>query len=138
MYKILSYRLFESEDRNYHLNIIKDLFQEVIDELSLEKYDCTGYPSNGGLYYDIVSHIKGNGIGEKVIRLVIAIVTYDEESGNRKITFSNKKEIRDGIYNSDTLKNFIERVSSLGYKSKFMEDYLASGYLVYDIDYTEA
>ena len=98
---IKSFRLFEllSSDIDYHLQAIKDVFQDVIDDYDLYRLDInTSMADENAFYYDVYHSGKHKRFGLRIF--------YSE---NGYFAYS------DVIKNMDISKN-IKRLENIGYK----------------------
>ena len=99
---IKSFKLFESEllssnDINYHLQVIKDVFKDIIDDYDLYRWDINSLEENA-FYYDIYHSTRYEKLCLRIF--------YSE---NGHFVYS------DVIKNIDISKN-IKRLESIGYK----------------------
>lgn len=131
------YHLMEDPDIKYHMDNINELFQEVVYEFCLERYDAhdDNFDLHKGLYYDILLYygsykkpfttsIFAQGvIRDDSLRVAIKLI---EQTDNT--TYYN---IRD----SDVVSDFISRITSIGYVVRpisFRDDYEI---LIYEVDF---
>lgn len=99
--------LYRDPDISFHMEYIKDLFQEVIDEFCLDRYFAhdNEFQMLDGRYYDILLYYGGGGkISENSLRVAIKLVGID----NRELFYT--------IKNSTVVSDFTSRLESIGYK----------------------
>ena len=105
MKNIKSYKLFEQDmsDTQYHTDLIKDLLSDVIDEFGIDEYDI-GDPT--GIFYSLLPNTYGIEKDKGCLRLWIA---------NLVDGAAPSDEINNTIVSSKVLKDFEERLKSIGY-----------------------
>ena len=119
-------RFFESRsDIPYHKRIILDIFQDIIDDYNIERYNSVAMADNiSGIYY-ILYDIQSGG-EFKLIYLKIFL----KGDKLRPEFYLNKSEF------VDNLKSDKKRLESLGYK---VRDYtLTRDEVEIEIDYSNA
>lgn len=111
----------KKEEVKYHLDMIKDLFQDVIDEYNLDEY--TGHEV-GRLYkiYKTNIYDPSGGAGNRICVFVLFVGVSEERRKTHQI--KDSKEV----------KYFEERLKSLGYIINKVE---LEWYCI-DIDYSKA
>ena len=105
MKHINTYKLFESKFDSENLLIIKDLFQEYIDEFDLDNLDNWGDNNSIGNFYDYVEWDKDESMRKKNLDFKIQII-----SNTFKMDDSEAKTL---ISNFDRLKLEIKKFKSI-------------------------
>lgn len=110
------------ESINEDIVFIKYLMQDVIDEYDMHDYSGEDEnPTEIGTHYAIVKWVDTSH--SQIIRVAITITNTNIE----------RSKILNEIKNSPIFINFIKRLESSGYVTKYDSDYEINGHIVYNI-----